>query len=377
MGAGRLAGRRGHRGPWPGQARQRGALGGGGAQPARRRPRRPRSRHGPPHDGLPGCRLPRPPQPAGRGDGDRPHGDAGPGRVHQGHAPYAVAAPQPGRSPPAQPGRLRGARAARCRQVRRDGAAHRGGRHPRVPRARVRRLQARPARRPPLRANRPARPGHPLRRRRAAHPQQDGRLRLAQDQDEGAPLRQADRQRADPALQRPHGDPGPRLRPRHPVAARARGRVRLRRDPRPAELHRRGEGRHGALGAHGPAHLRRRRLRQDRDRRPRGLQGDPGRQAGRGARADDPAGPAAPADLHRALRPVPGRREGTVPIPERQGGSRGHRGSRRRKCRPRHRHPPPAVQGHPLQGPRPGHRRRGTAVRRRAQGAAQDAAHRR
>ena len=46
-------------------------------------------------------------------------------------------------------------------------------------------VQARPARRPPLRADRPARPGHPLRRRRAAHPQQDGRLRLAQDQDEG------------------------------------------------------------------------------------------------------------------------------------------------------------------------------------------------
>ena len=36
--------------------------------------------------------------------------------------------------------------------------------------------QARPAGRPALRAHRPARPGHPLRRRRAAHAQQDGRL---------------------------------------------------------------------------------------------------------------------------------------------------------------------------------------------------------
>ena len=111
-----------------------------------------------------------------RGHRDRPHRHRGAGRVHQGHAPYAVAAPQPGRPPPAQAGRLRRPRAARCRQVRRDGAAHRRRRHPRVPRARVRRLQARPAGRPALRADRPARPGHPLRRRRAAHAQQDGRL---------------------------------------------------------------------------------------------------------------------------------------------------------------------------------------------------------
>ena len=94
------------------------------------------------------------------------------------------------------------------------------------------------------------------------------------------PLRQGDRGRADPALQRPHGDPRARLRPGHPVAARARGRLRLRRDPRPAEQHRRGQGRHGEAGPHGPPHLRRRRLRQDRDRGARRLQGRPGRQAG-------------------------------------------------------------------------------------------------
>ncbi len=53
--------------------------------------------------------------------------------------------------------------------LRRDDAAHRRGRDARVPRARVRPEQAGPPRRPALRADRPARPGHPLRRRRAAH----------------------------------------------------------------------------------------------------------------------------------------------------------------------------------------------------------------
>ena len=45
---------------------------------------------------------------------------------------------------------------------------------------------------------------------------------------------------------------------------------------------------------------------------------------------DHPAGPAAPADLHRAVRPVPGRRQGAVPLPDRQGGQGGHRRARRR-----------------------------------------------
>ena len=111
-------------------------------------------------------------------------------------------------------------------QVRRDDAAHRRRRHPRVPRARVRPGQARPPRRPALRAHRPARPGHPLRRRRAAHPEQDGRLRLAPDQEPRQALRQADRRRADPPLLGADGDRRARVPARHPVAARARGRLR-------------------------------------------------------------------------------------------------------------------------------------------------------
>ena len=52
----------------------------------------------------------------------------------------------------------------------------------------------------------------------------------------------------------------------------------------------------------------RRRLRQDRGRRARRVQGHPGRQAGRDARADDAARQAAPRDVHRAVRRLPGAR---------------------------------------------------------------------
>ena len=139
--------------------------------------------------------------------------------------------------------------------------------------------------------------------------------------------------------------------------------------------HRRGQGRHGEAGPDGPAHLRRRRLRQDRDRGARGVQGDPGRQAGRGPRADDAARQPAPADLRRALRPVPGQGRLAVALPERQGGQGRHGRDGRRHHRPRHRHAPAARQGRDVQGPRPRHHRRGAALRRRAQGAAQDDAH--
>ena len=66
--------------------------------------------------------------------------------------------------------RLRRARAARRRPVRRDEAARGRRRDPRVPRPRVRRLQARRPARPALRPDGLARPGDPLRRRRAAQP---------------------------------------------------------------------------------------------------------------------------------------------------------------------------------------------------------------
>ena len=116
--------------------------------------------------------------------------------------------------------------------------------------------------------------------------------------------------------------PGHAFGPDTPVAARAGGRVPVHRDPRPALGDRRGQGGHGAPGADGPGDLRRRRVRQDRDRGARGVQGGAGRQAGRGAGADDAAGHPAPADVHRPDARLPGRPSGACrgsPTPPRRG----------------------------------------------------------
>ncbi len=65
---------------------------------------------------------------------------------------------------------------------------------------------------------------------------------------------------------------------------------------------RRHQARHGIADADGPPALRRRRLRQDRSRDARRVQGGDGRQAGRVPRADDGAGVSAPEDAEGALR---------------------------------------------------------------------------
>ena len=111
---------------------------------------------------------------------------------------------------------------------------------------------------------------------------------------------------------------GPRVRARHDLAARAGGRLQLRGDPRPAGRGRGGQARHGAGRADGPADLRRRRLRQDRDRGPGRVQGGAGRQAGRDPGADHAAGAAAPRDLRRPVRRLPDQRGAAVAVPERR-----------------------------------------------------------
>ena len=288
-------------------------------------------------------RLRRRGQPAGAADR---RGHLRPAGLDARHAPDAGPPQAPDRPARALLGRLRRPRAARRRPVRRDEAARGRGRDPRVPRAGVRRLQARRPARPALRPGRRARPGHPVRRRRAAQPRPARRRRLGQAQGPGPQGGAPDRGRADQAVRRPAGHPGPRVRPGHPVAARARGRLPVPRDPRPADHGRRGQGRHEADRPDGPAGLRRRRLRQDRDRRARGVQGGAGRQAGRRPGPDHAAGHPAPLDVHRADERVPGAHRGAQPVPDRQGGPRGHRGPGRRHRRHRRRHPPAAQPRH-------------------------------
>ena len=84
-----------------------------------------------------------------------------------------------------------------------------------------------------------------------------------------------------------------RSRPTRRGSTSWRRRSRTSGDARSAEGDRRREGRHGGRRADGSPRLRRRRLRQDRGRHPRRVQGGAGRQAGRGARAHDAARAAA------------------------------------------------------------------------------------
>ena len=69
------------------------------------------------------------------------------------------------------------------------------------------------------------------------------------------------------------------------VAGGIRIEVRVRRNAGPDHGHRGRQGRHGVAAADGPAHLRRRGLRQNRGRDTRGVQSGHGRQTGRSTRA--------------------------------------------------------------------------------------------
>ena len=179
--------------------------------------------------------------------------------------------------------------------------------------------------------------------------------------------------RADQAVRRAAGHPRPRLRPRHPVAARARGRVPVRGDARPA---RRRSTRSSATWS-GTVPM------------DRLICGDVGygkteiavRAAFKAVQDGKQVAVLVPTTLlvqqhfttfTERMAEFPVHHQAPVALPDRQGGRGGHRAARRRHRRHRHRHPPAAQPGHPDQGPRPDHRRRGAALRRRAQGAAED-----
>ena len=99
----------------------------------------------------------------------------------------------------------------------------------------------------------------------------------------------------------PRGGQDPRL-PGHDVAAPARVVLSLRGHARSAQGDRRGQDGHGVHASDGSPARGRRRLRKDRDRRARCVQGGAVRPAGCRARAHDDSGRAARAHLHGAPR---------------------------------------------------------------------------
>ena len=267
----------------------------------------------------------------------------------------------------AHTGRLCRPRRARRRQVRWFGPGVPGRGRPRVPHPGVR------AGRPALRAHGARRPRNALRRAHgeapvshpAGHP--------------GVEARQGARRRVDPrdgrgaavAVRVARAGGGPCLLAGHALAVGAGELVPLRGDEGPAGDHRPGQVRHGAPGPDGQARLRRRRLRQDRGRAQGRLQGRHGRQAGRRARAHDRARTTALLHVQRAPAGIPCLGGGTEPVPHRLRAARRRRGLGRGQGRRLHRDAPPDSEGRRLQGPGPRHRRRGAAVRSRAQGAPQ------
>ena len=168
-------------------------------------------------------------------------------------------------------------------------------------------------------------------RRRAPDAQPSRRHRLAAHEAAGPQGGQRPRRGAPRAVREARGCPGLRVRAGLAVAGRDGGVVPVRGDARPAARGRGGQGRHAdragrwtgwSVGDVG--------LRQDRGRAAGGVQGDAGRQAGRGPRADDGArGPALP-DVQPAVRGVPADRAAAVAVREREGPGGDGQGARRR-----------------------------------------------
>ena len=118
--------------------------------------------------------------------------------------------------------------------------------------------------------------------------------------------------------------PGHAFSRRFALDAGVRRGLRVGTHRRPAERRQRHPRRHGIADADGPPALRRRRLRQDRSRDARRLQGRDGRQAGRGPRADHRPRVPALQDVEEPLRRVPGPHRHGQPLPL-QGGTEGRR----------------------------------------------------
>ena len=175
-----------------------------------------------------------------------------PGRRHVRHRPRAVRhgpraasegspAGRPARHPrAADAGRPRRPHRPRRRSLRADAAPRRGGGGARLPRAVVRR------RRPDLRPGRADRSGHAVRRRRAAGAQQARRHRMAAGQAARPQGGRGARRRAARPVRVARERRGACVLDRHAMAGRDGGVVPVRGDHRPAASDRGGQGRHGA-----------------------------------------------------------------------------------------------------------------------------------
>ena len=201
-----------------------------------------------------------------------------------------------------------------------------------------------------------------------------GRRLLAAREGVGAGGAARDGRGAAEALRPARGGRGSPLRDRFALAAGVRGVVSLRGDARSAARDRRDQARHGEPAADGPPGGGRRRLRQDRGRAARRVQGGRRRAPGRGAGADDRARAATLVDLHRPLRALPDQGRAALALPHAQGAEGGGGGPAPGHGRRGHRHSPPAVQGRAVQAARTHDHRRGASLRRRPQGAHEAAA---
>ena len=152
--------------------------------------------------------------------------------------------------------------------------------------------------------------------------------------------------------------------------------VRIQRDGRPGAGHRRREARHGIAAPHGSSAVRRRRLRQDRSRDARRLQGPERQQASRRARAHHGSRVSALRNFQATIRAVPAHRRNDQPLPHAEAGQRNFAKSGSRQSRHPDRHPPPALKGREVRRPRPAGGGRGTALRRPPQRTHQADAHR-
>ena len=293
-------------------------------------------------------------------------------QVFRKRPPRATAAPGRALAELLRPahGRLRRARGPRRRAAERLRDEGGRGRHPRLPAARL------PRRRPRLRPARADRQGLPLHRLRleGARALEARRQGLGQPQDARARAPARDGGRAAAAVRGAADAAGRRLRRRARVGRAARVGVPVPRDRGPADGDRGGQGGSRVRAPDGPARLRRRRLRQDRGRAARRVRGRRQRQAGADARADDGARPAALEHLPRPLPRLPGAGRDGVALPQAGRREEGARRVQRGQGRGPDRHAPRPLARRDPEGARARGRRRGAALRRRAEGAAAPAA---